>query len=749
MRELIRLGRAYPTSLTSVGLAMATLFMLAAATRSPNPRSGRAEPGLILVNSSLARAGATPGQITLLEAIAQASQDPSDNIIRFDAALASGAGLVIRLPEPLVLDEATAGHDRIDGSGIPAGVVFDFTACSDAGIVVGAGRKLTLENLTLAGGGQRAVLLKENAQLRLEEVTIQNSSGPGLAGFGESALTASRCRILNNKTHAVELHGNASATLSSCILEGNRQSGVATFDGAMFTATDCRLNKNGDWNVVLTHASRAELTSCTLRGGGFASIDLSEKATFKSSLCIIEESRRFGLFATGASSAELIKTRLRKNAGRGIEFQQEARLTMTDSVVEDSGEYGLILFGKASVQATGCLFAGNGAHGVSLRGPSSGHFSGCGFTRNRYSGLGCLDACDGGRVRVSQSLFHRNGMRPIYRGPLHIDPLVPTPVAIRGSLVECMADPNATIELYLDQVGEARQYLRTLRADGRGRFQVSCAELPAGFVLTATATTNGSTSEFNVIAGPRSNAVLSALVGRTGPFSDDGGQADFESAMRRWKPGTRVVFQLQKSPSPAVERYVRFLLARVRDWTAGALTAELRLGPGGPAERDAVIVPIRYVAPDSPQLLGLGGVTFMKWDAQGYFCPPMEILLALGSEPAETCPRILAHEVGHVLGLNHARIGLLSRMQGKTPPGPQFINDFSPTMTYYDVLALQILHDPRNTGGITLGEIMARGSQTQAGPNAVADARPVTAAEPTYGPTPSPAARKPQRTRRR
>ena len=111
----------------------------------------------------------------------------------------------------------------------------------------------------------------------------------------------------------------------------------------------------------------------------------------------------------------------------------------------------------------------------------------------------------------------------------------------------------------------------------------------------------------------------------------------------------------------------------------------------------------------------------------------MEILLASGAQGQETCPRVLAHEIGHTLGLCHARVGLLSRMQGAVPPGDAFVNDFSPIMTYYDVLALQRLYDRRNPSGATLGQLLARGGLLRDEATRVAGTadRPV---EPTFSP---------------
>jgi hypothetical protein len=305
--------------------------------------------------------------------------------------------------------------------------------------------------------------------------------------------------------------------------------------------------------------------------------------------------------------------------------------------------------------------------------------------------------------------------------------------------VHCLADPGATIELYLDRVGEASRYIGSITADETGHFVIDDTQVPSGWVMTASATTGGSTSEFNVIAGSASAAIMDALLGRTGPLSDDGGEINLDMMLRRWKPGTQLVFQLGKPPSGAVEKYVKWFKDRVPEWTGGEMRPDIVIGGERIKRPNTVVIPVNYVDPDTEQLASRGGVTYMRWDSSGFFLPPMEIVLALGRDPQETCPRVLAHEIGHSLGLCHARVGLLSRMQGSAPPGAGYINDFSPTMTHYDVIALRALHDRGNTAGVTLRQLVDRGTIPPAKGTEVAAATTATLA-PTASPPANPTA---------
>lgn len=655
-------------------------------------------------------------------------------VIEFDPREFAQSG-IINLVEPIVID-GSPPPIRIDGTKTKRGLIIDATACTDAGFMLGGKAQLTFVGMHLRGGGQRVLLAKEQSRVQLEQVTISDGTMPGVALFGEAKATLTGCKLLSNRTHGIELHGQAEGTLTRCEFGQNGQSGIAGFDKAMINASQCRVDANGEWGVVLTDDARAQLMGCTLRKARFANVDVSSNASLTIGDTEILDSQRFGLFATGQTVTQLSKVRIAGSGSRGLEAQDRAKVTLMTCRVESNADYGAIFFGQTRVAASECTFSANAAHGVSLRGTAAGQFTKCAFMSNRFSGLGCLDGGDGGAVSASQCTFQNNGMRPIYRGPLHIDPLAPTPVRIDGTRVTCIADPNATIEIYIDRVGEAARYIGETRADATGSFTVETRLIPDGYAVTACATSAGATSEFNVVAASPAPALMHAILGRTGPLSDEGGDQNLDSLVRRWKPGTHIIFQLDKAPSVAVEKYVRFLMQRIPEWTRGCVSAELVMGPLPAATRDAIVIPVRYVAPDAPQLASRGGVTYMSWDNSGFFVPPMEIILALSRETQDTCPRVLAHEIGHALGLCHVRAGLLSRMQGSAAPGAGYVNDFSPMMTYYDVLALQALHDPRNTAEITLKTLVDRGSIPALPVTQMAAAR-AGVPEPTFSPRPA------------
>lgn len=690
--------------------------------------------GAIVVNHNGPEANAPVSAVTLTRALAAAKADPRDNVIRFDPAVFRTNESTIMPACPIVAGDAAGGTDCIDGS-LPSGeITLDGSQSSEATIIVEDTARFGLRRLTITGSSPRAVLVRGNGRLRLERVTLNGSEGPGATLLDSATASLAECLLTGNKTHGIELRGQSSATLTDTAAAGNGQSGLAVFDDSRVTATRCRMSSNGDWNLVMAQRGRIEWSEGFLGRSRFAQVDVSEAGHLAISDSLIEGGERFGIFATGRSSVAASRCRLIKHAGRGIELQDQAAITMDAVRVESSGDYGVLLFGKSKITATGCVLASNGAHGASLRGASSGEFRECTFTGNRYSGVGALDAADGGTVEITQCTFTANGMRPIYRGPLHLDPLVPMVLRIDGPIVHCMADPNARIELYLDAVGEARTFLKTMRADRRGRFDVDCRDVPEGMVMTATATINKSTSEFNVIAGPTCEPILAALLAQTGVLSDSGDGLRQDARMRRWANGTHLVFQITDAPSPSVQRYVRILVDQVKTWTGGAVTAEARFGRQTAKESSNTTIPVRYLPADSPTLSGRGGVAFLKWDPNGWFVQPIEIVLATADDPKETCPRVLGHEIGHTLGLCHATVGLLSRMQGTVPPRHAgLVNDFAPILTFYDVQALQLLYDRRLPANASLADLAGRGLLRGSAVETLAKA-PGAPGQPTFSP---------------
>jgi hypothetical protein len=721
MYEPIRLRRRNRTPWLTAVLVLGAFAGVQVATRDQHPEAaaGTTRVRPLLVTSLQPGRSGDSGRMTLDDALVEARQDPGDNLIRFDPAVFGSSDTTITLAEPISIGDDSSGQDRIDGS-LPDGqVTLDGSECPDAAVIVSGKAQFSLINLTVRSGHIRGILAREHAKLTLSNVTAKECAGPGLAVFGDARALVQGGLVTLNHTHGIEARERSAVVLEGVKLNQNGQSDAAVFDQATLSATDCPMSSSGDWNIVLSQEAQASFTRCTLSRAGFASIDASGEAKVRLTDSAIEDGRRTGIFATGQATVDLTGTHLRRHGSRCIELQDEAAATMEASTIEFGGEYGMVLFERSSVHASEIRVADSGSHGVCLRQRARGWFDRCTFTGNRHSGIACPDSYEGGPVRASRCTFNDNGMRPICRGPLHISPLVPTPLRIEDTQVTCMTEPNATVELYLDRVGEALTYFRTATADGMGRFTVDCRDVPPGFVMTGAATCGEATSEFNVLAAAESGSILSALLGNTGPLSDAGGETRADALLRRWQTDTRLVFNVVNPPNSAVERYVRFLVDRINDWTGTSLKSELSIGQMQRQPDKAIVLPIRYVSADSARLVGRGGATFMKWDAGGSFLPPMEVVLALGQDPRQTCPRVLAHEIGHTLGLCHARVGLLSRMQGITPPAKNsgLINDFSPMMTYYDVLALQILHDRRNSGRLTLHQLMDKGTIPSAGPS--------------------------------
>ncbi len=717
-----------------------TLFTTALSVHAQNAASaGRTTPkATIVVNSSLSGDSGVSGKTTLTTAIRQAANDPRDNEIVFAPTVFRDSKKVVQIAATLVVMDSRSGHDRIDGR-LPTGqVIVDISRCSDAGIVIRGDSRLSLVQLTIRGGNQRAILVKDSGRLYGEGLYLEQAGGPGLVLFQQASAQLSDCRISNHATHGIELHEQASLLIDDSRIDSNRQSGISAFDQARIETRQCRIDSNGDWNLVLKQESQAVLNACQLEGSRFANLDLSGSARLHAQQCTIRNGKKFGLFATDRPVIQLIDTILSGHGGRGIEIQDEGRLHLLRTQIESSGDYGVILFGQSMIEAADSIIRDNAAHGVCLRDQAVGRIARCRFEQNRLSGIGCSDDADGGTVQIRQCRFHGNGLRPIYRGPLHIDPLVPTPLSIHGPFIECLAEPDAEVDLFIDRVGEAEKYFATIRADAQGRFEVDNRLVPDGFVMTATATTpTGGTSEFNVIAGTNTGPIINALLGKTGPLSDNAApRIETGALLRRWRPGCRLVLQMENPPPTLTARtYAEFLVTHTPAWTGGALTAELRTGQSKHANDGQVIIPVRYVPAQDPDLIDRGGVIYMRWDARGLFVEPMRILLADGDGKNGPCPRVLAHEWGHALGLYHARVGLLSRMQGSQPPLPGMINDFSPTLTFYDVLALQMLYHPDNHDGMTLGQLVDRQPLTTSGRfvRTSADTK-----EPVFSPQPPP-----------
>lgn len=698
------------TTRTAV-VVCAVLFGRAALAPGQAPSGPSSRPGGPVgpefVVERLADTPSNPSGLTLRDALERAARDPRDNLIRLAPGLRDPESRTLTLERPLLYSPAQgvrAGRDTLEGGS--RGLVIRAGDALPTLLRVRGGA-LRLSNVTLQGGREHTILLADHASLELQACRV-TGGGAGIVATTDSRLQLLDGRIADHGRHGIELRDASLALVQGAVIESNAHAGLAALDRSTATLDRCVIRNCGQWGMTAGNDARVRAVRVELLSAGFASVDCGQRSAVELEACRIADGPRFGILAVDNSALVARRCEIAGNGWRGIELQGQAAADLYECTVERSGHFGIVLFGTSALRMHGGGVRRNRGHGLAIRDRASAEISECLFENNEYGGAGAPDAGDGGRLSVRRCLFHANGMRPVFRGPLHIDPPVPTPRRITSELVVVRTAPHATVDLYADPVGEAARFLRTVTADAAGEFRLRLDEVPAGEVITAAATTaDGHTSEFNVVAGPLDPAILAALLARTGPFSDTAGPLDLSAGIQRWRRGTRVVFVFDERPPRHIEAYVRWFLDTLPGWVNHAIQVEARFGDAQPLAPRAAIVPIRYASASDPRLNGTGGTTFTQWDASGYFDGSNSIVLARPEPGEQPCPRVAVHEMCHALGLYHARVGLLSRMQGLPPPPAGYVNDFSPVPTFFDVAALHILYAREARGPANLADLAA------------------------------------------
>lgn len=699
------------TSRITVGYAewalLAILWVGTALAAEPNaavaPTAGD-DAGNVLIVSRADDAESADG-LTLRFALERAARDPNVNIIQFDRSVFRAQAVRIRIDRPLSYAPmtSTGGHDRVDAP--TTGLTIETEPGADAVLIVRQAR-LTLERLTLAGGEGRALMLTDCPDVQLVECRFIHSDGAGIAAFGRGQVSLRGGELRDNHLHGIVLHGDTAASVTGTAICRNAEAGLAAFERSRATIHECMFDANGQWGILVADDGAVQVANTRVQQSGFAQIDASRRGRIKLTGCTLTQGSRFGMIAAGDAQVWMTDGSIVEHQSRGIELQDRAQAQIRSCRIERSGDFGVVLFGETAIDVQGGAIRRNHGHGLAIRDDAQADVWDCAFEGNRYSGAGAPDAGDGGRLRLRRCTFRSNRLRPVFRGPMHLDPPVPTVVRIAGDTVTVRTAPRAIVDLYADRVGEAARYLRSVTADEAGLMTLSVEAVPVGEVITAAATTpDGHTSEFNVVAGPIDRDILAALLARTGPLSDTRESLADNASIHRWRSGSQVVFDFRGACPPHVECYVQQFTADLRGLIGETIRVEARFGRGAPLPETASVVPVQYAANPVGGLRGAAGTTFTRWDHTGHLTGPIRILLTEPAAGQTTCPRVTIHEMCHALGLYHARVGLLSRMQGIPEPSPESRNDFSPTLTFYDALALQILYDRRLSGHATIADL--------------------------------------------
>jgi len=204
------------------------------------------------------------------------------------------------------------------------------------------------------------------AQGVVRDCRFDRTTNTGLVAAATSDVLVQGCTFTGGGEHAVLVRNESAATLERCVLTGATAAAVKVFETGALLLKECEIIENQGLGVHVLERGDCTIVDSSIRSNGFNAWDAMMNEPFEGP----------GVRVTRNASLRMENVTVRNNSGSGIECLTEVIDSPLDRV-EPENE-------SATVELIGCRFEANDGPALSAFDPREIYVSGCEFTRHLF-----------------------------------------------------------------------------------------------------------------------------------------------------------------------------------------------------------------------------------------------------------------------------------------------------------------------------------------------------------------------------
>jgi Holliday junction resolvasome RuvABC ATP-dependent DNA helicase subunit len=241
--------------------------------------------------------------------------------------------------------------------------VFRRCTFADAGHIAvqvtrGAAPRLTDCTLT---GSAIGIMVDDNAKPVLEQLVISAMTERlMIVTAGCATVTGLRAQV--DAGAGILLHEDGEARLTDVTIDAAAKPGLEVRDRARLTLSDARIGTKNESAIEVGGEAQATLTAVTLTGGGVVVGDRAETVVRDSQ---IDDPSADGFLVAGEALLTATRARIRNARRHGVSVERSARSVLTECEVFGSAQDGVHVETAESVRLVGCVVRDSGAVEVS------------------------------------------------------------------------------------------------------------------------------------------------------------------------------------------------------------------------------------------------------------------------------------------------------------------------------------------------------------------------------------------------